>query len=251
MSSEKYELVTSDLENGETFVIRFTKEFCDELATNDKVIIHYRAHLDENAVVEEVSEASGNLNTAALSFGEGFSTAPSVTTTETFFADIIKTDSQNTLLDGAEFKVYDLNGTGEALVKFVVFETVGDESVVTIYRRAIGDEANAVDTIVVADGQVRIIGFDNGNYALEETVAPEGYNKLNSRQSFTISDDSLDAIFNGGVFSTGSGVHVVNKTGSMLPETGGIGTTIFYVVGGLLVGGAVVALVSKKRMSDK
>ncbi|MBQ4089205.1 MAG: LPXTG cell wall anchor domain-containing protein, partial [Clostridia bacterium] len=49
----------------------------------------------------------------------------------------------------------------------------------------------------------------------------------------------------------GSGVHVVNKSGTMLPETGGIGTTLFYVIGGVLVAAAVVLLVTRKRMSEK
>jgi len=59
----------------------------------------------------------------------------------------------------------------------------------------------------------------------------------------------LDAVFNDGVYSTGSGVHVVNKTGSMLPETGGMGTIIFITLGVLVVLGTGVLLVTKKRMS--
>jgi LPXTG-motif cell wall-anchored protein len=93
------------------------------------------------------------------------------------------------------------------------------------------------------------VGFDNGTYYLEETVAPAGYNKLTARQKFIISDANLDATFNGDIFSTGSGVHVVNKTGSMLPETGGLGTLLFTLLGGSTVLGTGVVLVTKKRMS--
>ena len=114
------------------------------------------------------------------------------------------------------------------------------------YRRAkVGEEGVA---IVVKDGKVRVVGFDNGTYYLEETVAPQGYNKLTARQKFIISDGNLDAVFNEGVFSTGSGVHVVNKTGTMLPETGGMGTVMFISFGMLLVLAAGVLLVTKKRM---
>ena len=115
------------------------------------------------------------------------------------------------------------------------------------YRRARADEAGV--SIVVKDGKVRVVGFDNGTYYLEETDAPDGYNKLTARQKFIISDGNLDATFNGETYSTGSGVHVVNKTGSMLPETGGIGTVIFTVLGSAVVLVTGVVLVTKKRMS--
>ena len=115
------------------------------------------------------------------------------------------------------------------------------------YRRARADEIG-ID-IVVKDGKVRVVGFDNGTYYLEETEAPDGYNKLSARQKFIISDGNLDATFNGEIYSTGSGVHVVNKTGSMLPETGGIGTVLFITFGAIVVLAAGVLLVTKKRMA--
>ena len=111
-----------------------------------------------------------------------------------------------------------------------------------------GDDETGVE-IIVKDGKVRVVGFDNGTYYLEETEAPDGYNKLSARQKFIISDGNLDAVYNDGIFSTGSGVHVVNKTGTMLPETGGIGTTIFYAAGALMVLCAVILLITKKRMN--
>ena len=115
------------------------------------------------------------------------------------------------------------------------------------YRRARADEVGI--PVVVKDGQVRVVGFDNGTYYLEETVVPNGYNKLAGRQKFIISDKNLDAIFNDDVFSVGSGVHVVNKAGTMLPETGGLGTLLFTLLGGSTVLGTGVVLVTKKRMS--
>ena len=117
--------------------------------------------------------------------------------------------------------------------------------------RARADETG-LEIVVTTDpakGQVRLVGFDNGTYYLEETVAPAGYNKLSARQKFIISDANLDSVFNGDIYSTGSGVHVVNKTGSMLPETGGLGTLLFTLLGGSTVLGTGVVLVTKKRMS--
>ena len=238
VSDVDYTVVTENLEDDCTFEVRFSKEFCDALETNDKIIVHYEGMLNRNAVIA----GDGNVNTAWLSFGKDNESNKDTTVTKTFAIDVVKTDSQNKLIDGAQFRIYDA-ATGGNEVGVVLM----DDGVT--YRRARADEAGV--PIIVKNGQVRVVGFDNGTYYLEETVSPEGYNKLAARQRFIISDGNLDAVYNDGTFSTGSGVHVVNKSGSMLPETGGMGTTIFYVAGGLLVGGAVVALVSKKRMSSK
>ena len=183
----------------------------------------------------------GNPNTAKLEFGEDHTTAEDTTKTYTFGIDLVKTDSQNKLIDGAQFKIYDTETDGNEVAVVLMEDGV-------TYRRARADETGVA--IVVKDGQVRIDGLDNGTYYLEEIVTPQGYNKLASRQKFIISDGNLEAVFNEGNFSTGSGVHVVNKSGTMLPETGGIGTTIFYILGGLLVFAAVVLMVTKKRMDS-
>jgi len=193
--------------------------------------------LNRNAVVA----GEGNPNEAWLEYGEEHNTTHDKTHTYTFGFDIVKTDSSNKLIDGAEFKIYDA-ATGGNEVPVVLM----DDGVT--YRRAREDETGVA--IVVKDGKVRVVGFDNGTYYLEETVAPDGYNKLTARQRFIISDSNLDAVFNDTVFSTGSGVHVVNKTGSMLPETGGMGTMIFITIGAIVMLGAGVLLFAKKRMSQ-
>lgn len=227
-----YSVVVAD---DHSFEIRFTKELCDKLETNDKIIVHYNAMLNRDAIIA----GEGNDNTAYLNFGEGGKSNEDTVTTFTYGIDIVKTDSQNTLIDGAKFRIYDA-ATGGNEVKVVELST-------GVYRRARADETG-VD-IVVENGQVRVVGFDNGTYYLEEVEAPDGYNKLTARQRFIISDANLDATFNGGIFSTGSGVHVVNKSGTMLPETGGIGTVLFISLGSFVAMGTGVLLVTKKRMS--
>ncbi len=226
-----------DTTDGCTLEVRFSKAFCDTLETNDKLIVYYQAMLNRNAVIA----GEGNPNNAWLEYGEEHETTEDTTKTYTFGFDIVKTDNSNKLLDGAEFKIYDA-ATGGNEVAVVLM----DDGVT--YRRAREDETGVA--IVVKDGKVRVVGFDNGTYYLEETVAPDGYNKLTARQKFIISDGNLDAVFNDTIFSTGSGVHVVNKTGSMLPETGGMGTMIFIVVGAIVMLGAGVLLFTKKRMSQ-
>ena len=238
VTADKYEVKTGTavVTDGCTFEVHFSKAMCDELETNDKVIVYYTAMLNRNAVIN----GAGNLNTAWLTFGEGGVSNEDAVTTYTYGVDIIKTDSANKLIDGAQFKIYDAaNGGNEVAVVLM------DDGVT--YCRARADETGIA--IVVKDGKVRVVGFDNGTYYLEETEAPDGYNKLSARQKFIVSDANLDAVFNDGVYSTGSGVHVVNKTGSMLPETGGIGTVLFITFGTIVVLGAGVLLVTKKRMS--
>ncbi len=236
VDASMYTVVTENLEDGCTFEVRFSQSFCDSLETNDKVIVYYSAMLNRNAIVA----SDGNPNEAWLEYGEEHNTTHDATTTYTFGFDVIKTDSQNKLIDGAEFKIYDALTGGDEIGVVLMDDGV-------TYRRARADEEGT--SIVVKDGKVRVVGFDNGTYYLEETVAPEGYNKLTARQKFIIADGNLDSVFNDGIYSTGSGVHVVNKTGTMLPETGGLGTTLFILIGGVMVICAGVVLVSKKRMS--
>lgn len=229
-----YTVKTTGISDGCTFEVHFTKEFCDLLSTNDKVVIYYQAVLNENAQLGTHPDT----NEAWLDFGEGNHTTSDTTETYTFLIDLVKTDSEGNLLDGAEFRIYDAATGGNEIP--VVKENA------TTYRLAKPDETGVA--IAVTGGKVCIKGFDNGVYYLEETVTPSGFNKLTARQKFTISDANLEATFNGSDYSEGSGVHVVNKTGTILPSTGGIGTTIFYVTGAALALGAVVLLVTKKRM---
>ena len=86
-------------------------------------------------------------------------------------------------------------------------------------------------------------GIANGTYYLEETKAPAGYNQLTA---------PVEVKINGGTTEADLSVtaNVANSTGTLLPSTGGMGTTVFYVLGAVLVLGAVVLLVTKKRMSD-
>lgn len=115
-----------------------------------------------------------------------------------------------------------------------------------------------VEAFVDANGQVKFTGLGAGTYTITESVVPEGYNSI---PSFTVTigwDDSTDSADdctwsydwsndpeNKNNTNT---VTVVNQAGSTLPETGGMGTTLFYVFGSIMVLAAVVLLVTKKRM---
>ncbi len=233
-----------------TFEVEFADEFVANLKANDRIIVYYNAMLNRYA---QVGPTSGNVNESWLEYGEEHYTTHDQTTTYTFSVDIIKTDSSNKLIDGAEFRVYDAaeGGNEIAVVPLLGADDatpVLDANGNPMYRRARADEEGV--NIVVKNGKVTVVGFDNGVYYLEEVVAPAGYNMLTARKEFTIADKNLDSVFNNGIYSTGSGVHVVNRKGSMLPETGGMGTTLFIVFGILAILGTGVVLVTKKRMAS-
>ncbi len=239
--------------NGQSFQVKFSETFCNSLNTNDRLIITYSAMLNRKAEIGNgTAENPANLNTAYLAFGEGHQTNPDTTTTMTYGLDLVKTDGQNKLLDGSEFRIYATETGNESEVTVVPLLDADDQPVVTddgynMYRKARADETGS--TVIVVNGKVRIVGLDNGVYWLEETKAPDGYNAITSRQKFTIADNNLDSIITNGIVSTNSGVQVVNHTGSMLPETGGLGTLLFTVLGGGTALGTGVVLVTKKRMS--
>ncbi len=242
-----YTVKASDFSDDCTFEVDFTDALVAGLKPNDRIIVYYNAMLNRFALVED-----GNPNESWLEYGEHRFTTHDQTKTHTFSIDIVKTDSSNLLIDGAKFRIYDAAVGGNEIAVVPLMEADDTTPILDVngnpmYRRARADETGV--EIVVTDGQVTVLGFDNGVYYLEETAAPAGYNKLTSRTEFTIADASLDAIYNDGIFSTGSGVHVVNKTGSMLPETGGLGTLLFTLLGGGTALGTGVVLVTKKRMS--
>ena len=233
VAAANYTVKTSGLTDGCTFEVVFAQEYCDTLTADQQIVVTYSAYLNENAVIA----GQGNKNTSWMTYGEKSKTTESITTTYVYEFDIIKTDANNVLLSGAKFKLYDAAGEEIAVVK----EADGS------YRLAKDGETGV--EIEVAGGKVTVTGLDGGtSYALEETVAPEGYNKLSARQAFTIASENLKAAIEGTDYEDG-GVQVVNKTGSELPETGGLGTLLFTLLGGGTVLGSGVLLVTKKRMS--
>lgn len=222
-----------------TFEVVFSQDFCDSLKADDKIVITYSAVLNKDAVIA----GNGNTNDVQLKYGENHDIdgGSDQTKTYTYEFGLVKVDGDKELLTGAEFELYTTAEGGEA-IKLV---KEGDT-----YRLATAEDAEDTTTTTIEAGNVTIKGLGNGTYWLEETKAPDGYNKLSERQSFTIADKSDEVSMNGDIYGQG-GLAVMNQTGTELPSTGGIGTTIFYVVGGILVVGAVVLLVVKKRMSHQ
>ena len=148
------------------------------------------------------------------------------TTVTTHRFTLKKTNEANDTLTGAEFKLYDAL-SGGAEIKVV---KDGDA-----YRVA---EANE-EGVVIEAGQVVIKGLKGTTtYYLEETKAPDGYNILTDRQDIKVASDNK------------AEANVVNKKGGLLPSTGSIGTTMFYLSGAVMLIGAFIFMVSKRRMKN-
>lgn len=222
--------------NNTTFTLTFDDNYVAG-KVGETIVVTYAATLNENAVV------AGNKNSATLHYGNK-QTVKSETTTYTYEFDLLKVDgSDKKLLDGAEFKLYDAKNDG-SVIKVV--------PVAGGYRVSNGNEAGATETIAVTGGKVHISGLDKTTYWLEETKAPDGYNMLTERKPVDLTNGSNNTTLTSDTWSEANhGVAVENNAGTVLPSTGGMGTTLFYVIGGGLMVAAVVLLVTKKRMEHK
>ena len=250
-----YNVVTEGLDDGCTFHVVFTKDYLDTIAEATTITVTYSATLNENALISE----EANQNNAMLSYGDNSKTEWVTAETFTFKVDIVKTDNLNVLLTGATFELYDAATGGNLipLVETTVIETPAEgeeaaEPAVRTYRLATAAEAAAegFESAVIQAGQAVIAGLDgNTDYYLEEVDAPAGYNKLTERVRVTVAADNLLAKLDGENYVEG-GVQVINQAGTELPTTGGIGTTLFYIAGGAMVIGAVVAIITRKSMEE-
>lgn len=206
----------------------------DILQPNDVVTVTYYGQVNSSAVINPGS----NTNEAKLTYGTSGNSSWKQTTTKVFGFKVFKhagTDTEH-LLPGAEFRLYKTVDETTYYAKF-------DNGLLTGWTT---DAAAAGVTMTSnSDSALVLNGLDAGTYYLEETKAPDGYNKLTDPVTVTITED-------GKVNETTNGtVYVSNNAGATLPSTGGMGTTLFYVIGGGLMVAAVVLLVTKKRMENK
>ncbi|HHU66154.1 isopeptide-forming domain-containing fimbrial protein [Streptococcus sp.] len=232
-------------DDGSSFKINNLKSL-DGVTSSTKVVVEYTATLNSNAVIG----SKGNPNTVKLIYsnnpnytGSG-ENSPTGETPEdtvivfTYKVVVNKVDQNGDALEGAGFTLYKKDSDGN--------------------WNAVGDEITGVTTFTFS-------GLDDGDYKLSETTTPNGYNTIDDVE-FTVTADhdvesdspalnSLSGDVTTGELTFTSNTtdgslttNVVNKKGSVLPSTGGMGTTILYVVGTILVLAAGILLVTKKRM---
>ena len=161
-----------------------------------------------------------------------------VTDTYTYKFKLEKKDEKGNALEGAQFELYFGSDTSnsENALKFVQVED-------GVYRY---DPTGTVTRIspTGTDATAKIIGLDDASYTLKEVVVPKGYNKA--------ADQAVSGLSRVDAEETSTAtVTITNLKGAELPSTGGMGTTIFYVVGAVLVIGAGVVLIARRRMNSE
>ena len=243
--SEGYVVKTEGLEDNCTFEVVFDDlKAVESVHAGSVITVEYQSTLNENAVMG----SAGNPNTSHIEFsnnpnGTQHGKTPDDTVIVfTYKVVVNKVDENKQPLKGAGFTLYKKNSEGTYVP--VGEELKGDEMTTFTWNR-----------------------LDDGDYKLSETTTPPSYNTIEDIE-FTItaehdieSDSPSLKSLSGNVtsgeatFASSDGndsltTTVVNQQGSTLPSTGGIGTTIFYVLGGLLVAGAGIVLVARKKASE-
>lgn len=211
-----------------------------------EIKVTYSAMLNEHAVVgmdDAKNEAKLEFsNNPGAPDSKGESTTD-ITHGYTFGFDISKVDGKDkSALAGAKFQI---QKKGQAAIKLIV-ENAGDLNNPAVVRPAKQEEidkvpSDAVDTVTTpANGKITFKGFAAGVYELVETEAPAGYNKIDKPFEVTIeakyaADGTLESwTLNKGANNTA--IEIVNNKGALLPETGGMGTILFTLVGAAAIG---------------
>ena len=256
--SSMYEVDDSRLESDHYFVVGIpdVKACGAGLNLNDgaTITVTYTAHLNDNAAVNSTSGSTENKNKVQLQYSNnprnsaywGF-TPESEVRVYTYQLNNTKyrdDDTQGNELGGAGFKLYsdaDCKNEVKLYQKDNFYFPIKDAT-----------DKDAVEMMISGqDGQFNVKGLDAGTYYLKETNPPAGYSACADKK-IVISATHTEYNVN---LSGESNLNnkIINKKagGITLPSTGGIGTTLFYVVGGGLMVAAIVLLVTKKRMENK
>ena len=264
-----FTVVTENLGDDCTFEVRFANlKDIASVKAGSVISVEYTSTLNNQAVIG----SAGNKNTSHVTYtnnpndkqaGENGKTRDDVVIVFTY-QTIVNKVTKNPAYDASK----DTGKTGtdsDGNTEFIPLKGAG----FTLYKKNASGIYEAVGSELKGEDMTTFTwsGLDDGDYKLVETTTPSGYNTIPDIE-FTISAGHVDgdipylntlsgnvasgtatftAVVNDGSLST----DVVNNSGAQLPSTGGIGTTIFYVLGSVLVIGAAVLLVTKKRMSTK
>lgn len=266
-----YTVTTTPAAAGNTLLTVGMTDFKNRQQTNagKKITVTYTATLNENAVVG----GAGNVNSATIQYsndpsstGTGESEPDKVRVfTYGFTVDKYTGDNYNdaaTRLAGAEFTLTAKGDT--SAIKFVQVNA-GSATEDAVYRVAkAGETAGTTTTITTpANGKVVFQGLKNGEYTLTETKAPAGYNKLasaigvkvngsndgtdttNATVNITYNNDNNDTTYD--QTASNGVIPVQNKSGAILPGTGGMGTIAFTVIGVLVIALGVAWTLKRKN----
>lgn len=267
VEDSNYTVKTTDLTDNCTFEITFNETWVEGLKDNQSDIeVTYSATLNSSA---NIGKEKGNDNETWLKWNNEFETEHDKTTTYTWEMSIYKyttnheatsagTDLEDaataikTRLAGAEFIILRNDGTDED-PEYKIAELTHDTTNPEVYKVSKWSEYNENSIpdnskiTTVADKDIEVKGLDSDDYELKEIKAPDGYNKLKETKKFTVKDQTKKT--DGSTEIGVTRLEVENKTGTELPETGGIGTALFIGIGSMLALAACVFLVTRKKMS--
>lgn len=256
----KYTIDTKNLETQNYFEVNIhdvkacAKDAGFDLNDGATITFTYTAHLNEKATVNTTSGSTENKNSVQLKYsnnprpGDYWGTTPkSEVYVFTYQLNNTKLaeNEHGAPLPGAGFRLYsDEACHDEDEIKL----KMNDDGT---YSRDFSTEGKGVEMISGQDGQFNVKGLDAGTYYLKETTPPAGYSACDkTRIVISATHDEHNVNLFG---ESNLNNKIINKKagGITLPSTGGIGTTLFYVVGGGLMVAAIVLLVTKKRMENK
>lgn len=264
-----YTVTTAPADSGKTLLTVAMKDFKTKQQANagKKITVTYTATLNKDAVVG----GAGNVNSATIQYSNNPSTngtgesEPSKVRVFTYGFTVDKytgdqyTDAA-TRLAGAKFTLAPKNGEPMSFVQV----NAGSGTAKAEYRVANAGETGATTTIITpANGKVEFRGLKNGEYTLTETEAPAGYNKLASAIGVKVNgqNDGTDTTHatvtitynndnNGSNYdqtASNGVIPVRNKSGVILPGTGGMGTIAFTVIGVLVIALGVAWTLKRKN----
>ncbi|MBQ7809759.1 MAG: SpaH/EbpB family LPXTG-anchored major pilin [Clostridia bacterium] len=246
-----------------------------------KIVVKYSARVTRDALIADAMTNSVYVEFSNDPNADGAGTPPTGKTPEdvahafTFQINVDKYDADNKdkKLEGAEFKLYYERTENDVIVKYyaqvITEEMIAEGTVINgtavdaddlgvVYGWTTDEKvASVLDTD--AKGAIALRGLDEGIYYLKETKAPAGYNlmetpvKVEIIPVYTEAGDEVSVTVNykvDDIEQDSNTVGVRNSSGSTLPVTGGIGTVLFYAIGSVLVIGAAVMLIVRKRLKD-
>lgn len=258
--SSKYTIDTTDLESQNSFVVNIDVKACAKDAGFDlndgaTITVTYTAHLNDKAYVNTAGGSTSNINKVYLTYSNNpkdessIGKTPESTPVYVYTYQLNNTKHQDTekgpALEGACFRLYS-------------DEACTDQSEVQLYQKdgfyypikdVLGKEA--VEMKSAANGTFNVKGLDAGTYYLKEITPPDGYSACKVIPVTIKADHSRNDQVNLEGSNLTNDIVNIKAGGITLPSTGGIGTTLFYVVGGVLMVAAIVLLVTKKRMENK
>ena len=255
-SPTDYEVSYPTTSDDWTFKIDFKKDYLDRLSADivsnptiaeKDIVVTYSAKLNKNAIVD----TTGNKNNTWLKYGDDKKATTTPTVTKTYSIPVFKyykdASSAQQPLAGVTFTLTKKDTTTAIEFVEVTPAPTGTEKT---YRVKEDEAATTINLVTDSTGKLSIQGLAAGTYELKEISAPAGYNIPTKPLEINItSDGKVQLKDNAGAWSTitTTEVQIENKTGTILPSTGGMGTTIMYIVGAALLIGSGVVLVTKKN----